>query len=396
MKRVLAALVLVPAALPLLVLAAAPSRLLPGLPRYRYEALPGDAYGYYYGALETFATARRDAPVIAVVLVVAALVIVVAHRRTADPALRVVAWTWSIGLVAAAVAASIRFTGAAQIGWSFLWSVPLLPLRAVGAVTPGAAFGVGLCLSIVCNAAAVVAIYVLARRAGLRDGVALAGAALLSLWPFLSLLAGHDAAANGTWQIWLGLSLYTEPLSTALVTVAVALLLDERRDRSTAVAGAVLGFATLVRNSNVLILACALVGLAVFRRWRAAALTALPAAAWAPAALLFWPKGYPRLRAPLFPAHPFELSYASRAWTHSTLWHPAVLIVLVPLAAVGLLRCRPLAQVVLGAAIATTAVFYTFYELTPLHPRFLFVVVPMVLMLWTAGAAEILARVARR
>jgi hypothetical protein len=39
--------------------------------------------------------------------------------------------------------------------------------------------------------------------------------------------------------------------------------------------------------------------------------------------------------------------------------------------------------------VAATAAFYTVYALTPIHPRFLFVVLPIVLVFWAAGAAVI-------
>jgi hypothetical protein len=70
-----------------------------------------------------------------------------------------------------------------------------------------------------------------------------------------------------------------------------------------------------------------------------------------------------------------------------------VLVVLVPLAIVGVVRTAPFARALLAASVAATAVFYSFYELTPIHPRFLFVVLPVVLVLWAGGAAAALRAV---
>ncbi|HEX7626390.1 MAG TPA: hypothetical protein VF379_04975, partial [Gaiellaceae bacterium] len=250
----------------------------------------------------------------------------------------------------------------------------------------------GLALSVICNVATVLATYVIGLNIGLRNRVALLGAALVALWPLVSLLAGSRGALNGTWQIDLGLSLYTEPLSTALVVTALALIVARAGDdRRAALAGALLGLGTLVRLSNVLILGCVLVALFVVRERKRAAVLALGAAAWAPATLFFWPKSYPKLKAPVFPAHPFEWSYAGHAWTDSTLWHPAVVLVLVPLALIGIKRAAPRAAVLLWSCVAVTALFYSFYELTPIHPRFLFVVLPIVLLFWAAGADVVVA-----
>jgi hypothetical protein len=393
----LAALAAFPVVFALLVLDASPGRLLAFLPRYRYEPTPGDAYGFYYCAREILATARRDAPFLALALVGTSALVVIVRRRTADRATRIVAVSWAIGIVAAFLAAGVRFTGAAQMGWPLLWSVPLAPLDVLGRNDPKAAFVVGLAISLACNALTVVATYAMARRAGLGATVGLAGAGLVSLWPLLSLLTGPHAARNGAWQEWLGLSLYTEPVSTALVATALALLVaHDVPAEAAASAGALFGFATFVRNTDVLIFGVALCVLAWRRRWRPAAALVSAAAAWAPASLLFWPKGYPHLEAPVFPKHPFELEYARRAWSDSYLWHPSVLVVLVPLAVLGLAAVRRPAAVVLGGATAATALFYSFYANTPAHPRFLYVVVPVVLLLWAAGAEIIIGRVAAR
>ncbi len=274
-----------------------------------------------------------------------------------------------------------------------MWGLALLPGRAVGAsIRPDVAFAVGLALSLACNAVSVIATYLLARGIGLQERIALLGAGLFAFWPLLSLLAGSRAGQNGTWQIDLGLSLYTEPLSTALVLVALARIIRSSPSNSSSLlTGALLGVAVLVRLSNVLVVFCILVYLLIGRersRNRALAVSA-GAAAFAPAAVLFWPKSYPKLKPPVFPAHPFALDYARDAWTHSLLWHPAVLLVLVPLALVGTARTTHRQAALLWSAVAVTAAFYTFYVLTPIHPRFLFVVLPIVLVFWASGATTV-------
>jgi hypothetical protein len=84
------------------------------------------------------------------------------------------------------------------------------------------------------------------------------------------------------------------------------------------------------------------------------------------------------------------------AWTHSLLWRPPQLLVLVPLAVVGAIVTRRTGSALLAAAILTTAAFYTLYFFTPLHPRFLFVVLPLVLVLWVAGICAIVGAVRAR
>ncbi len=391
MRRLsLGALAVFPAALAAVVLDASPGRALPELPRFRFQPLPGDAYGYYACARALISTSGRHAPLLAAVAVPVAVGAFVVFRRTSNGTARVLAVAWAVGIAAALPIVLVPFTGAAQVGWPLLWSIPLAPLRALHLSNPDDAFGVGLALSLVCNAVTVVASYHLGRRLGLRDRVAYSGAALVAFWPVLSLLAGAHAAANGTWQIDLGLSLYTEPLSTALVVVALVLALGGAGEAQAAAAGAFLGAATLVRDSNVLFVVCAVVAFVLSSKRRQAAALAAGALAWAPAALLFFPKGYPHLKAPVFPAHPFALGYADHAWTASTLWHPAALLVLLPVALLGTRRADGRAAVLLWGCVAATAAFYSFYELTPMHPRFLFVVLPIVLVFWAAGVDVVL------
>jgi hypothetical protein len=379
--------------LSLAVLADSGHRLLPGFPRYEYEPLPGDAYGFYAAAREILSALQRDAVVVWPAVLLAVVASTVAYRRRAriGPAGVVVAIAWSIGLVALVLAALVHENGAAVIGWSLVWSVPLLPLRLAGALDPDVAFAVGLGLSLICIAAIVVGTYVVGRAVTASERTGFAAAALVALWPLIVLvLGGHRGTENGTWQNDLGLSLYTEPFSTALVVVAVALVVAATdSDAALAAAGALLGFSVAVRLSNVLLAAC-VVGVLLLLRRSAALWAAAGAAAFAPAVLAYWPKGYAALEPPVFPEHPFALSYARDAWSGSLLWHPSVLLIVLPLAVVGTFRVRPWHALLLWSCVLTTAVLYTFYELTPLHPRFLFVVVPFVLVLCAAGAALVL------
>ena len=393
MKRLpFLALAVVPIVLPLAVLAASPGRLLPGFPSYTYVPLGGDAYGYFSCARRLLSTAIHDAPVIFAVLVAIAVAGFFAARRWADAAARVLIALWAAGLLAALLAYFVPFTGAAELGWPIITSVLLMPFRIVGHAGPDNWFGIALVLSIASNLVTVGSAYVIGRRIGLRPVVAFAGAALVSLWPLLALLAGHRASLNGTWQNFSGLSAYTEPISTALVTSGLALAIDRKLDDLHAVcAGGLLGLAVLVRAANVLIVACVLVFLVATRQRRSAAFSAAAAAAWAPSVLIYWPKSYPKLKPPVFPAHPFALSYVSRAWTESYLWRPAVIAVLLPIALLGMRRAARDVSVLLWACIAATALFYSFYELTPIHPRFLYAVLPLVLVYWAAGAAAVLA-----
>jgi hypothetical protein len=376
----------------LFVLVRSPHRALPGLPRYRYDPLDGDAYGYYSAVRELLATWRREGRVLLPLTLIVAVAFVLVWRRTRNATMRALAAIWACGIVAAVLVERIRFTGAPQIGWPLVWSIPLLPYRAVGLpLSPNIAFAVGLVLSLACNVITIVMTYALARLATQRWEVPLIAAALMAFSPVLILLdPRHTSAMNGTWQILLGLAMYTEPLSTALVLSG--LVVAWRRSSSgwdAALAGALLGLGTLVRISNALIAACVILALlARGDRGRAFA-ASLGGIAFLPAVALFWPKGYPKLHPPVYPAHPFELRYIRGAWTDSLLWHPSVLVAIVPIAIVGILAVRRAVAPLLVAAVAVTCVFYSFYQLTPIHPRFLFVVVPVVFVLWAAGASAI-------
>jgi len=56
---------------------------------------------------------------------------------------------------------------------------------------------------------------------------------------------------------------------------------------------------------------------------------------------------------------------------------------------------RRFAQAVMAVPIVVTAVLYIFYDVTPLHPRFFYVVLPLVLSLDAAGVVWIGLRLQR-
>ena len=113
--------------------------------------------------------------------------------------------------------------------------------------------------------------------------------------------------------------------------------------------------------------------------------TTLPAGAaglaFVPLLAVYWPKGYPTIDN----VPGFSLDQADRTWVDSLLFDPRTLLVLLPLALLGLFAVSPSQAALLGAAIATNAVLYTFYEHTHLHPRFLYVTLPALFVLQAAG-----------
>lgn len=381
-------------------------RLAPGFPVYHYNPRTGDAYGYYSAVRELLATWQREGKIVLPVALLAAAGFVLVWRRTRTSArrtpLRVLAGCWGVGVFAAVLVHEIRYTGAGTIGWPLIWSVPLLPYRALGLpLDPNIAFGVGLTLSLAFIAATVVATYLLGRAATGRVWLGTAAALLYAFWPLLVLLlAGIRGTMNGTWQIDVGLSMYTEPISTALACIGLVLVIRGTGPLAGALAGAFLGFDVAVRLSNALILAIVLVWLALRDRSRALWVAAA-SAAFAPVVLAFWHQGYftPATNATttgsslgVIPAHTFALHNARLAWEHSLLWRPPQLLVLVPLAVIGAFAVARSVSVLLAAEILATAAFYTFYFATPIHPRFLFVVLPLVLVLWVAGVWAVVGR----
>ncbi len=84
------------------------------------------------------------------------------------------------------------------------------------------------------------------------------------------------------------------------------------------------------------------------------------------------------------------LHYVRIAWTDSLLWRPPVLLLLLPLAAIGTLGVSGVwRRWLLWLVVACTAAFYSVYSVTDIHPRFLYVVFPLVLVLWCTGIAVV-------
>lgn len=373
-------------AVPLVALAAG-GRDLHVFPRYDHEPLIGDATGFYATARELISEAAGPAG--AAAFVVAAVGIWLTRRQ--PEAWRRVA----VGSAAAALAATIVVApsepgGAAVVGWPLLWAVLLLPFRILGVLDPDVAFAVGLPVLLAANAVTVVATAYLGLRATGSRAVGLAAGALFALWPFLVRpLAGDRAWENGQWLVDVGLALYNEPLSTALVTVALALLVAARLEPAAlALAGLLLGLATTVRVSNGFLAALA----ALFVLQRVGLRRSLPylaaGAPWAVLVAVYWPKGYPVI--PNVPG--FSLEQAGRSWSDSSVFDPLTLLVLLPLALVAVALRRTWAVALLGLVVAVTAAFYTFYEHTHLHPRFLYVALPALFVLQAVGGWLVLRK----
>jgi len=90
----------------------------------------------------------------------------------------------------------------------------------------------------------------------------------------------------------------------------------------------------------------------------------------------------------------FSVGQAGRSWAaDSLIFDPRTSLVLLPLALLGLVALRPWASALLGAAIAPNALFYTFYEHTHLHPRFLYVSLPALFVLEVVGGWLLIRKV---
>lgn len=394
MRRVwpssLALLAAIRVAIPLAALAHAD---LPGLPRYRRHGLSGDATGFYAAAREFIAAWTRIPRPVLALLALAALAYAVwavrAWRRR--PELRAWLVPLSLFVFAVLVTADIREqnpSGAAVFGWPLVWGIPLAPLRAAGALDQSTAFDVGLVLQLAFNAVTVVATAYAGLHATGRRAVGLLAAAIWTFWPFLSgLLAGRSAWENGSWAIDAGLHMYTEPLSTMLVAVALALVLaPAATPMRLAVAGSALGLSTFVKDSNALV-ACLGVLLLLWRfrgDWRRVLPYVAGGLAFALPFAVYWRLGYPQLygNPKSWPRDPFSAGHVVEAWTQSLVFRPHVIAILGGLALAGAFALRrpwPLAVVVVWTLV--NPVFYSFYANTPQHPRFLYASLPSLFVL---------------
>ena len=110
--------------------------------------------------------------------------------------------------------------------------------------------------------------------------------------------------------------------------------------------------------------------------------------------LVYWPLSYPKLfdNPQSWPRDPFDPAHVVTSWTHSSIFTPHTLAIVVPLAIVGAFGVRrPWALALVLAFLLLNPVFYSFYANTALHPRFLYASLPELFVLWAAGVAVLVA-----
>jgi hypothetical protein len=376
---------------------------LPGVPHVHrspsFGGLRGDATGFYAATREFMAGwARMPRSLLALLAIVALATLVafvVAWRRR--PELRPWLVPAAVGVVGLLVCVDVHWmkpSGAAVFGWPLVWATAELPFRAVGVLTHAVGWDVALALQLCFVALTVVAVAYLARNASGRRWVGVLAATFWALWPLLvGVIAGHQAWANGQWEVDAGLHGYSEPLSTLLVVVAASLLLSERATPlRMSLAGCALSLATLTKLSNALLLVAAVL-LTRFNRFFLAGAVSL-----APLVAAYWPLSYPKLfdNPQSWPRDPFDAAHVVTTWTHSSLFYPRTLLIVAPLAVVGTFALRrPWAVATTLAFLLINPVFYSFYANTAQHPRFLYASLPFLFTLWAAGI-EVLRRCAAR
>jgi hypothetical protein len=381
---------------PLAVLAAS-GHGLPGLPRYDY-GYRGDASGYYSTARAILSgVPGLGAAVVLLVLGLAAglWLCVRAWRRRPERrgAVLIVTLLLLSGAAAAVVAAgSTASVGA--VGWPLLWAIPMAPLRLAHLISERSAFGFGLALSLAANVATLVAVAYAGLYATGRRSVGVLAAALWALWPLLAgLVAGHGAWANGTWATDAGLALYTEPLSTALCTTTIALVLKPSQTTvGYVLAGFAAGYATLTRPTDALLAALVVVFVLVRRGLRPTAYVAGGGLTVLPVFLAFLPKrhGYSLSgsgQTGVFTG--FSIHNVLPTFEDSSLWDGRALAVLLPPAVIGLASVAGEAAVLLGGWVVLNTAFYACVPMTAGTPRYLFAALPALFVLWAAGAAAV-------
>jgi hypothetical protein len=400
----LGALAAVRAAIPLAALAFGGA--LPGFPDYSYEGPRGDASGYIDTAraiISAGASFRLLLPVLLLVGVAGVAALWWSWRRY--PANRHWVLAGAAALVfclAAAVISKIESQApAGAVGWPLLLSIPLLPFRVIGWIDDEVAVGAGIALAILANAVTIFAIAFIGRRVTGSRGVGLLAASLFAFWPLLLwLLLGERTWANSAWPIEAGLELYTEPVSTACVAAGLGLaLVRERPPWAAVAAGITFGYAIAVRPTNVVFAAAVAILFAWERDWRSVGRFAAGGLTVLPVVVAFLPKkrGYDLELARDETGLPlWSNDYLLSTFTDSSVYRPLLLVLLLPLVAVGVaaVRDRPVALMLLGGALANAAV-YAFFRATFEHPRYLHAGLPALLVLWAAGAARI-AELARR
>ena len=364
---------------------------LPGLPRYVY-GYRGDASGYYSTARAILSGVPALGPALLplLVLLAAGLWLAVRLWRRGRRSEGIVAAALAAGVVAAAVILAGDKGAVGAVGWPLLWAVLMAPLRVAGVISTRNAFGFGLVLSLAANVATLVAVAYAALWTTRRRGAALLAAALWAFWPlYIGLVAGHAAWQRGSWEVDTGLSMDSEPLSTACCTVALALLL---RPRPTAtvytLAGLAAGYATLTRPSNGLLVLLA-VGFVLARRGlRSAAPVVAGGLAALPVYVAFLPKrygyGFSTGKGGAFVG--LSVRNVATTFTDSTLWGARALGAILPPAFLGLFAVGLEGAVLLGGWVVLNTGFYSLAPNTWDQPRYLFAALPAALVLWAAGA----------
>lgn len=382
-------------ALPLAALVASGGQL-PGFPPYTYGPLTGDAPGYISTARALISGAAGLGPLLAPLALAAAVGLGVATRVwRRDRGRR--HWALVGGallvftLAAAAVTQVEGQVAAGAVGWPLLLAIALLPFRVLDRVGPDVSFGVGLGLALLANAVTVVATGLVGRFATGSRRIGLLAAALFALWPLLLwALLGSRTWENGTWTVDTGLALYTEPLSTACVAVALAFVLAPgRAPVNLAAAGIGFAYAFAVRPTNAVFAAAALAGLALARAYRSAAYVVAGGLTVAPLVLAFAPRrrGYELAQARDEQGVLWSLDYVGSSFADSSVWRAEPLALIVPIAVIGLgaVRSRVVALTLLGGVLANAAI-YACFRATAEHPRYLYAGLPPLLVLWSAGA----------
>jgi hypothetical protein len=288
-------------------------------------------------------------------------------------------------------------SGAAVFGWPLVWALAELPFRVAGLLTHAVGWDVAFALQLCFVALTVAAVAYLGRNASGRRCVGLVAAACWALWPLLvGVIAGHHAWANAQWEVDAGLHGYSEPLSTLLVATAAALLLSpDAAPLRLALAGCALSLATLTKLSNGLLAAAALVLVFVRKQWLPYLAGAL---SLAPLVAVYWPISYPKLfdNRQSWPSDPFDPAHVVTSWTHSSLFTPQTLLIITPLALLGVFALRrPWALALVLVFVLLNPVFYSFYANTAQHPRFLYASLPFLFVLWASGVETIRRCVAR-
>jgi hypothetical protein len=400
----IAALVVLRVLIPVAVLAASPRRF-PLLPAYHYAPLNGDSFAYYQAVTNMFASFNGvfegwigvGSAGLLVSFCAAAWILWGSGVRW----LAILLPALAISLILAVLVHDTASPAAGVIGWPLAWALPLLPFPLLHlSVTPDRAFPPGLALSLIANAATVIATARIGLRVSGRRSIGLTAAGLYATWPiWVGVVAGEQAWQNGQWLIDVGLHLYTEPLSTALFVVSLDLLLDPRASASVAVvAGLLVGFDTAVKLTNGFLAAALLILVVLRSGWRSGAIFGLGAIVSVPIVVGYWPQGYAR---PSFGNHVdgglYQLRFVSMNARTSTIFTGVMLLVLLPLALVGLAQIRGwFFRSILVVPIVVTIASYCAYYYTAQHPRFYYVVLPLVFVLQAAGAQTICERIGRQ